>query len=115
MKKSNYVIVVVLTLLFSGCTENRGKISTNETVKISQAEVSALYAKCAGCHGLDGKKRVFGKSGRISGQSKSELLRKIKGYQKGSYGGSLKGLMAKQVASLTPEQVDALAEFISKL
>jgi len=118
MKKSNYVIGIVLTLLFSGCTENRGKISTNEiskSVKISQVEVSDLYAKCAGCHGLDGKKRVFGKSGRISGQSKSELVRKIKGYQKGSYGGSLKGLMAKQVASLTPEQVDALAEFISKL
>jgi cytochrome c len=118
MKKTNYIIGVVLTLLLSGCTENRGKTSINDTkksIKMSQAEVSALYARCAGCHGLDGKKRVFGKSGRISGQSKSELIRKIRGYQNGYYGGSLKGLMAKQVFGLTPEQVTALAEYISKL
>ncbi|WOE69726.1 c-type cytochrome [Hydrogenimonas thermophila] len=118
MKKLNYVIGVLLVLLLSGCTENRGKISINDTtksIKISQAEVSALYARCAGCHGLDGKKRVFGKSGRIASQSKSELIRKITGYQKGTFGGSLKGLMARQVEPLTPEQVNALAEYISKL
>jgi len=118
MKKLNYVIGVTLTLLFSGCGENSSKISAYETSKSKQKtpiDVEALYARCAGCHGLDGKKRVFGKSGRISGQSKAELVRKIRGYQKGTYGGSLKGLMARQVKPLNPEQVDALAEYISKL
>ena len=52
---------------------------------------------------------------KSSKTTKSELIRKIRGYQNGYYGGSLKGLMAKQVFGLTPEQVTALAEYISKL
>jgi len=121
MKKFNYIIGItttVIILVLSGCGEKERKISTYEISKdkeMEQVDSSILFARCAGCHGLDGKKRVFGKSGRISGQSKFELVRKIKGYQDGTYGGSLKGLMAKQVSTLTPEQIDALAEYISKL
>jgi cytochrome c553 len=78
-------------------------------------DAAVLFTKCAGCHGMKGEKHALGQSNVIAGQSKEELVKKIEGYQKGTYGGAMKGLMAGQVKNLTPEEVDALADYISKL
>jgi cytochrome c553 len=78
-------------------------------------DVAALYTKCAGCHGMKGEKHALGQSNIIAGQSKEELIKKIEGYKNGTYGGAMKGLMAGQVKNLTPEEIDALATYISKL
>jgi len=80
-----------------------------------KADGATLFTKCAGCHGAKGEKHALGKSNIIAGQSKADLMKKIHGYQTGSYGGAMKGLMASQVKGLNDAEIDALADYISKL
>ena len=72
------------------------------------------YAKCAGCHGADGGKSALGKSKVIKDMSKADFVASLKGYQDGSYGGPMKGLMKGQVASLSDADIQAIADKITK-
>ncbi len=77
---------------------------------------AALFAKCAGCHGTDGKTPALGKSAVIAGQSAEELKKKIEEYKAGTRNVSGMGaLMKGQVAGLSEEDIAALADYISKL
>ncbi len=86
-------------------------------VVVAQAPGDAgekLYAKCAGCHGPDGKRSALGKSAVLAGQSASELADKLKAYKAGTRNVSGMGsLMKGQVASLSKSNILALAEYIS--
>jgi cytochrome c553 len=74
------------------------------------------YAKCAGCHGADGKTLALGKSPVIAGQSKEELVTKINGYKAGTINVSGMGnLMQGQVASMDDTAIEAVSIYISKL
>jgi cytochrome c len=122
MRKLNswVAIIVVIVFIFSGCEDSSPKVLKSETVKpLSKASASidaaALFERCTKCHGRDGKKHALGTSNIIAGQSRYELVNKIKGYKSGTYGGSLKSVMSPQVQSLTPDQIEALSEYISKL
>jgi len=118
-KLNSWVLVsIVFVFIFSGCEDKSTK--TDEIVKpLSKASASinaaALFEGCTKCHGRDGKKHALGTSNIIAGQSRYELVKKIKGYKSGTYGGTLKGVMSPQVQSLTPDQIDAISEYISKL
>jgi len=60
-----------------------------------------IYTKCAGCHGVDGKTKALGKSPVIAGQSKEELMTKIKGYKAGTIDvAGMGNLMKGQVATM---------------
>ncbi len=84
--------------------------------KESGVDAASLFkSKCAGCHGTKGEKHALGKSNVLAGQSKALLKQKIEGYKDGSYGGAMKQIMAGQVSSLSEEQIEALADYISKL
>jgi len=48
---------------------------------------SALYKKCAGCHGQTGEKVALGKSKVIKDMSKADIVVALKGYKDGTYGG----------------------------
>ena len=75
-----------------------------------------LYSKCAGCHGADGKTKALGKSPEIAGQSKEDLVTKIKGYKAGTLNTAGMGtLMKGQVASMSDADIDAVAGYISTL
>lgn len=74
-----------------------------------------LFKKCASCHGADGGKKALGVSNILKGQSKEELQKKIKGYKDGSYGGAKKSIMVSQVINLSDNEIEELAEYISKL
>ena len=77
---------------------------------------AAAYAKCAGCHGADGKTLALGKSPVIAGQSKEELITKLNGYRDGTINVSGMGtLMKGQVASMDDAAISALAAYISTL
>ncbi|MEA3456878.1 MAG: c-type cytochrome [Campylobacterota bacterium] len=77
---------------------------------------AAAYAKCAGCHGADGKTKALGKSPEIAGQSKEELITKINGYKAGTLDTAGMGtLMKGQVASMSDADIDAVAGYISTL
>lgn len=67
------------------------------------------YTKCVACHGANGEKVALGKSKIIKDMSKADFVAALKGYQDGTYGGPMKGLMAGQVKGLTAEQMEAQA------
>jgi cytochrome c len=72
------------------------------------------YAKCAGCHGANGEKAALGKSKIIKDMPKAEFVAALKGYQDGTYGGAMKGLMAGQVKGLDDAAIQAIADQIAK-
>jgi len=83
---------------------------------VSGNSAPAAYAKCAGCHGKDGKMKALGKSAVIAGQSKDELVKKIKEYKAGTRNvAGMGSLMKGQVAGLSDADVDAIATYLSGL
>ncbi len=79
---------------------------------LSAADGAALFKKCAACHGANGEKHALGKSKIIKTMTPAEIETALKGYQDGTYGGSMKGLMKGQAASLNTEQIKAIADYI---
>jgi len=76
----------------------------------------ALYAKCAGCHGQDGKTKALGKSAPIAGLDAKTVEEDLKGYKAGTLNKhGMGGVMKGQVAAFSDEQIKALADYISKL
>jgi cytochrome c553 len=63
---------VVLALMVAGA------------VSLVSADGKAAFAKCAGCHGQDGKKKALNKSAVIAGQDAAKTVEQLKG-QKNSY------------------------------
>ncbi|NOY23288.1 MAG: c-type cytochrome [Acidobacteria bacterium] len=74
-----------------------------------------LYKSCSACHGKDGRKKALRVSPPLKGQKADELFKKMKGYQDGTYGGKKKVIMKRNVAKLSDEELQALAEYISTL
>jgi len=74
---------------------------------------SALYgastSACTGCHGQNFEKPALGKSKVVKDMSKEDIVKALKGYKDGSYGGAMKGMMKGQVASLSDADIDAIA------
>ena len=74
------------------------------------------YAKCAGCHGKDGKTKALGKSEIVAGQSAADLAAKIAEYKAGKRNVSGMGtLMKGQVASMSDEDIKVVSDYISAL
>ncbi len=74
-----------------------------------------LFKSCIGCHGANAEKKALGKSEIIQGWSVEKTTKALKGYQDGTYGGPMKGVMKGQAAKLDDEKIDAIAKYISTL
>jgi len=81
---------------------------------VSTACYADAYSKCIGCHGANGEKKALGKSKVIKDMSKAEIEASLLGYQNGTYGGQMKGLMIGQVKSLSADDIKAIANKIGK-
>jgi len=82
----------------------------------SSAKGASLFAKCAGCHGKDGKTKALGKFEIIAGQSADELEKKISAYKAGTRNVTGMGtLMKGQVAGYSDADIKAVAAYISTL
>ncbi|MDD2451806.1 MAG: c-type cytochrome [Sulfurovum sp.] len=80
------------------------------------ADGAAIYAKCVACHGANGEKSALNKSGIIQGQDAATTVEQLNGYKAGTlnkYG--MGGLMKGQVAALSDEDIQAVAEHIAGL
>ncbi len=90
---------------------------TKEAVsKATTTSAPAQFAKCAGCHGKDGRTKALGKSNIIAGQPKADLVKKIKEYQAGKRDVTgMGGLMKGQVAGLSDADIDAITTYVSGL
>jgi cytochrome c553 len=91
------------------------QVEKKPEIKSSQKETDgiALYKKCAGCHGSSGQKVALDKSKVIKGWDATKIANAIQGYQNGTYGGTMKGIMKSQVSSLDEKQIDILAKHIA--
>jgi len=82
----------------------------------TSGEGSKLYAKCSGCHGADGKTKALNKSAIIAGQSKDDLVSKMKAYKAGTRNEAGMGnLMKGQMATLDDAAIAEVATYISTL
>ncbi len=93
---------VALALIFAGTS-------------IAMADGAALYAKCAGCHGADGKTKALGKSNPIAGLSADEIVKDLEGYKAGTLNKHGMGGVMKGQANMSPEDMKAVADHISKM
>lgn len=83
---------------------------------VDTAAGAALFAKCAGCHGKDGKTKALGKSALIVGQDVATLTESLKGYKAGTRNVNGMGtLMKGQVGSMSDSDIEAVAAYISTL
>ena len=67
---------------------------TNDTNKTSKDVLNSIKTDtCKACHGNDLTKSALNKSLDITKMSKDEFIKAMLGYQNGTYGGTLKGVM----------------------
>jgi len=117
------------TVVQAGSTIKEKAVQTTEAAKNkiaalveqvsspSNAEAgAALYAKCAGCHGKNGKTKALGKSAVIAGQPKASLVESIKGYKAGTRNANGMGTVMKgQVAGMSDDDIAAVSAYITTL
>ena len=75
---------------------------------------SKTYAKCAGCHGVNGEKAALGKSAIITGQDRDLTIKQLKKYKSGTLNShGLGGLMKDQAKKLNDKEIEEVAKYIS--
>ncbi len=73
---------------------------------------AASTAGCVSCHGANFEKKALGKSKIVKDMSKEDIVKALKGYKDGSYGGAMKGTMKPQVANLSDADIEDIANQI---
>ena len=79
------------------------------TITATAADTKA----CAGCHGANFEKAALGKSKIVKDLSKEDIVKALKGYKDGSYGGAMKTVMKGQVAKLDDKAIAEIASSIA--
>jgi cytochrome c-type protein NapB len=75
---------------------------------------SVNVTACAGCHGANFEKKAMGVSKIVKDLTKADIVKALKGYKDGSYGGSMKAIMKGQAAPLDDAKIEAIANKIGK-
>ncbi len=101
-----FTFATTITIFFTACGDNTEKIKAG----------AKAYVNCAGCHGTDGKTKALGRTAILAGQSEKDIISELQAYKAGTrnvvgMGKWKTGL----VSSLTDDDIDALAAYISTL
>ena len=89
-------------------------IITITTLGLLSVSVSAFdTTACAGCHGKDFEKKALNVSKIVKDMSKEDIVKALKGYKDGSYGGAMKNVMQGQAKRLSDEDITAIATQIA--
>jgi cytochrome c553 len=94
----------------SAADVKQAPVATPAQTEASTGE--SLYARCVGCHGATGEGGVGPK---LKGQSKLELMTKLKGYRDGKQYGPMTSMMAPNVSGFSDEDIEKVADYIAKL
>jgi len=86
-----------------------------EKVAVKAVDGAQIFKHCASCHGVKGEKKALGKSQVIAGWDSVKVVTALKGYTKGTYGGSMKAVMKGQASKLSDDDMKAVADYISTL
>lgn len=96
--------------------EQAEKVSNAASDAMATISAPTAYAKCKGCHGADGKIVALGKSAVIAGQDKAVLIASMNEYKAGTKNvAGMGSLMKGQVASMSDEDIEAVAEYLSSV
>lgn len=68
--------------------------------------------QCASCHGNYGEKSALSTSKIIAELSEEEILKALRGFKDGSYGGEFAATMKGNIKALNDDELQALAKFI---
>jgi len=80
------------------------------------ADGATAYAKCVGCHGVNGEKAALGKSAIIKGQDANKTIEQLNNYKAGTLNQTgMGGLMKGQVASMDDDTIKDVADYIEKM
>jgi len=82
--------------------------------KSASASAEVSTAVCAGCHGANFEKKAMGVSKVVKDLTKADIVKALKGYKDGSYGGSMKTIMKGQAGGLSDAQIEAIANKVGK-
>jgi len=83
---------------------------------LGAADGSALFSKCAACHGAKAEKPALGESEVIAGWSSDKTLEALKGYKAGTRNvHGMGALMKGQMLALSDSDMKTLGEYIAKL
>jgi cytochrome c553 len=95
--------------------EKTAELRQAATEALAPATPPAAYDKCKGCHGVDGKTAALGKSAVIAGQSKEAIIASMNAYKAGTKNEvGMGALMKGQALSMSDEDIEAVAEYLSK-
>ena len=79
------------------------------------AAAPASYNSCKGCHGANGEKNTMVPQSKPSEMTKAEVKAALEGYKAGTLNKYGKAMMMKgQVARLSAQDIEDLANFIGK-
>jgi cytochrome c-type protein NapB len=78
----------------------------------STAMYAVNLASCTGCHGANFEKKALGVSKIVKDMSKEEIIKALKGYKNGTYGGPMKSVMIGQVKNLSDADIEEIANLI---
>lgn len=71
------------------------------------------FTPCASCHGQNAEKKALASSEIISTWSEDRIIKALRGYKDGTYGGAMKNVMVGQVLRLSDKDIKNLAKKIS--
>ena len=80
---------------------------------LSLSASAANTAACAACHGKDFEKKAMNVSKIVKDMSKDDIVKALKGYKDGSYGGTMKAVMAGQAKKLSDTDIEEIATSIA--
>ncbi|ATC83662.1 MULTISPECIES: c-type cytochrome [Pseudoalteromonas] len=81
------------------------------------ADGEALYTQkmCQTCHGAEGKAPIMGAYPKINGQNKDYLVAQMKDIKSGARSNGMTAAMKAMVATVTDEEFEAIADYLSKV
>ncbi|WP_338365801.1 c-type cytochrome [uncultured Pseudoalteromonas sp.] len=81
------------------------------------ADGEALYTQkmCQTCHGAEGKAPIMGAYPKINGQNKDYLVAQMKDIKSGARNNGMTAAMKAMVATVTDEEFEAIADYLSKV
>ena len=135
-----YALPLVIALFFTACNDTNQKTDAQTDANITHKEQTitskkadnvtaqltaeantteingeTIFNKCKSCHGSNAEKKALGTSHVIEGWDVIKIEDALKGYQNGTYGGSLKHIMAAQAKGLSDEEIKKVAIYIHSL
>ncbi len=94
--------------------QEEAKATTTEEKKTEEPKSSVNTTACAGCHGANFEKKAMGVSKIVKDLPKDEIVKALKGYKAGTFGGSMKAIMKAQASALDDATIEAIANKIGK-